>query len=130
MDKMKYKDWPWPENPETFHIDAVREPLYTIAQDNTVTYQGLGPLCRIISGRGVFQGPDAREHFNAMAVIMANGAVGELVHPLWGIFQAYFTGLDLEQDSREDYIVYSFTFREADEQGMIPPLPEEKEEIE
>ena len=124
MKKLKYKIWTWPENPESFQIEAVREPLYTIAQDGTITYQGLGPLCRVISGRGVFQGPEAREHFNALSVIMANGTVGELVHPEWGTIQAYFTGLKMEQDCREMYIPYSFTFREADEKGMIPPLPE------
>ena len=62
MDKLKYKFWTWPENPETFLIDAVREPMYTIAEDGTISYQGLGPLCRIISGRGVFQGEEANNH--------------------------------------------------------------------
>lgn len=127
MDKLKYKVWTWPENPETFQIQAVREPQYTVAEDGTVTYQGLGPLCRVISGRGVFQGPEAVSHFNALSVIMANGTVGELVHPQWGTIQAYFTGLILEQDSRENYIAYSFSFREADEKGVIPPLPDYEE---
>ena len=127
MDKLKYKVWTWPENPETFLIDAVREPLYTIAEDGTISYQGLGPLCRVISGRGVFQGADANNHFNALSVILANGTVGELVHPTWGTIQAYFTGLKMEEDSREEYIAYSFTFREADESGKIPPLPEYEE---
>lgn len=124
MDKLKYKFWTWPENPETFLIDAVREPMYTVAEDGTISYQGLGPLCRIISGRGVFQGEEANNHFNALSVLLANGTVGELIHPTWGTIQAYFTGLKMEEDSREAYIAYSFTFREADESGTIPPLPE------
>lgn len=124
MDKLKYKIWTWPENPETFLIDAVREPMYSIAEDGTITYLGLGPLCRVITGRGVFQGEDANNDFNALSVLLANGTVGELVHPTWGTIQAYFTGLKMEEDSREAYIVYSFTFREADESGTIPMLPE------
>ena len=127
MNKLTYKFWTWPENPETFLIDAVREPLYTIADDGTISYLGLGPLCRTISGKGVFQGADANNHFNALAVIMANGTVGELIHPTWGTIKAYFTELKMEEDSREEYIVYSFAFREADESGMIPPLPEYEE---
>ena len=127
MEKLKYKVWTWPENPETFQIQAVREPQYTVAEDGTVTYQGLGPLCRVISGSGVFHGPEAVSSFNALAVIMANGTVGELVHPQWGTIKAYFTGLNLEQDSRENYIAYSFSFREADEKGVIPPLPDYEE---
>lgn len=127
MDKLKYKFWTWPENPETFLIDAVREPMYSIAEDGTISYLGLGPLCRIISGSGVFQGEDANNNFNALSVLLANGTVGELVHPTWGTIKAYFTGLKMEEDSREEYIVYSFTFREADESGTIPPLPEYEE---
>lgn len=124
MDKLKYKFWTWPENPETFLIEAVRQPLYTVAEDGTISYEGLGPLCRVITGRGVFRGSDAVTSFNALAVIMATGTVGELVHPVWGTFSAYLTGLKMEEESRENYIPYSFTFREADESGMIPVLPE------
>lgn len=124
MNKMKYKVWTWPENPETFRIEAVREPLYTIAGDGTISYQGLGPMCRIFSGKGVFQGVDAVDDFNALAVMMANGTVGDLVHPVWGTMKAYLTELTMEEESREDYIVYTFAFREADEDGGIPKLPD------
>lgn len=124
MNNLKYKVWTWPENPETFRIQAVREPLYTIAEDGTIQYEGLGPLCRVISGSGVFRGAEAVDNFNALSVLMATGTVGELVHPQWGTIKAYLTGLDMEQESRDGYILYSFTFREADEKGMIPALPD------
>lgn len=124
MDKLKYKFWTWPENPETFLIEAVRSPMYTVAEDGTISYEGLGPLCRIITGKGVFHGVDATGNFNALAVIMATGTVGDLVHPKWGTIKAYLTGLKMEEESRENCIVYSFTFREADENGMIPALPD------
>jgi prophage DNA circulation protein len=127
MEKMKFKFWTWPENPETFHIQALAEPMYTLHEDGTITYEGLGPVCRIISGKGVFRGTDAVEDFNALAVIMATRTAGELSHPLWGTFRAYLTGLTMEQESREGYIAYTYTFREADESGMIPALPEDKE---
>lgn len=127
MDKLKYKFWTWPENPETFLIDAVMEPMYTVEEDGTIQYQGLGPLCRIITGSGVFHGADASEDFNALAVIMATGTAGDLVHPVWGTISAYLTGLKMEEGSRENYIVYSFTFREADESGTIPKLPDSGE---
>lgn len=124
MDKLKYKFWTWPENPETFLIEAVRQPMYTVADDSSISYEGLGPLCRIITGKGVFRGADAVTSFNALAVIMATGTVGDLVHPVWGTISAYLTGLKMGEESRENYIPYSFTFREADESGMIPVLPE------
>ncbi len=124
MDKLKYRTWTWPENPEEFRIQALRAPQYTVAEDGTISYEGLGPLCRVISGKGVFQGSDAANSFNALSVLMATGKVGELIHPIWGSIQAYLTELEMEEDSRENCIVYSFTFREADESGMIPVLPE------
>lgn len=124
MDKLKFRYWTWPENPETFLIDAVMEPLYTIADDGTISYQGLGPLCRVITGKGVFHGPDANNAFNALSVMMAGGKDGDLIHPVWGTIKAYLVGLKMEEGSRDEYIAYSFTFRECDESGMIPPLPE------
>ena len=125
MDRMKFKTLVWPDNPETFRIRAVRTPLYTIDSSNHYAYEGLGPMTREISGSGVFWGEYAVQNYNTLQVLMANGTVGELVHPLWGTIQAFLTGLQMDMESREGYIAYSFTFREADEEGMIPPLPEE-----
>ena len=127
MEKLKFRMFTWPENPEHFSIAAIREPRYIVNADGSLTYQELGPLCRVISGRGVFCGTDAVDDFNALAVIMATGTLGELVHPVWGTMNAYFTELTLEQESREDYVVYSFVFREANEDGSIPALPDTEE---
>lgn len=125
MDRMQYKAFVWPENPETFRIQAVRTPRYTINETQDYVYDDLGPLCRIISGSGVFWGEYAVQNYNTLQVLMANGTVGELKHPLWGTIKAFLTGLTMDMEGREDYIAYTFTFREADEEGMIPPLPED-----
>ena len=77
-------------------------------------------------GSGVFQGSKAVSNFNALSVIMATGQVGELIHPQWGTMSVYLTELKMQQESREDYIAYSFVFREADESGSIPKLPEQE----
>lgn len=130
MEKMKFRMFTWPENPETFRIKAVREPLYTINGDGTLTYDGLAPLCRVVTGSGVFWGENAVDSFNSLAVLMANGAVGDLVHPVWGTMNGYLIGLDMQQDSREDFVAYTFEFREANEDGSIPALPGTEEELE
>lgn len=127
MDRMQFKTFVWPENPETFRIQAVRSPIYTVSQTQDYEYEGLGPMCRIISGSGVFCGEYAVENYNTLQVLMANGTAGELVHPLWGKLSAFLTGLTMEMEGREQYIAYTFTFREADEEGAIPPLPAEME---
>lgn len=123
MDKLKFRTFTWPENPETFCVQAIMEPQYVINADGTIDYTGLGPLCRIITGKGVFRGPRAAEYFNAISVIMATARAGDLVHPVWGTIYAYLIGLTMEQESRDEYIAYTFTFREADESGKIPALP-------
>ena len=125
MDRMQFKSFIWPENPETFRIQAVRNPIYTINDTMDYAYEGLGPLCREISGRGVFCGQYAVQNYNTLQVLMGTGTVGELTHPLWGTMKAFLTGLTMDMEGRENYIAYTFTFREADEDGMIPPLPEE-----
>ena len=80
-------------------------------------------MCRVYTGRGVFSGPDAIQQFNGLQVLMATRVGGELRHPIWGTDSAYLTELKMSQQSRPDYIEYSFTFRGTDEKGGIPRLP-------
>lgn len=124
MDKMKFSAFTWPNNPETFKIRAIREPEYTIDDDGKFNYTGIGPLCREFTGSGVFYGEYAHQYFNTLQTIMATGTAGNLVHPVWGTATVFLTGLEMQQESREGYVAYSFTFREADESGKIPALPE------
>ena len=129
MDKMKFRMFRWPENPEQFGIRMVCEPLYELNSIGQYDYTGMGPMCRVYTGSGVFFGTDAVEWFNALQVMMSTRTPGELVHPVWGTADVvYLTQLQMDQESRPDYIKYSFTFREADEKGSIPWLPEYEEQ--
>ena len=123
MKPMTYKVFTWLESPESFHIQAVRVPVYTIDSNGSFDYQGLGPMCRIISGSGVFRGEYAYENFNTLQVLMATGTPGDLVHPIWGTISAFLIQLDMKSEAGADYVEYSFSFREADESGSIPALP-------
>lgn len=120
--KLTYKNWAWPQNPETFLIEAVREPEYSTAEDGTKTYEGLSPLCRTIRGKGVFSGAGAAASYKALAAFLESEAAGALVHPVWGTINACLTELKMEEGSWENWIVYSFIFREADTEGSIPML--------
>ena len=123
MDKMKFRMFRWTENPEEFGIEMVLEPLYQINSIGQYDYLGLGPMCRIYTGKGVFTGPEAVQQFNALQVMMATRTGGELYHPVWGTGNVYLTELEMTQQSRPEYIEYSFTFRGTDEKGGIPRLP-------
>ena len=123
MDKMRFRMFRWNENPEEFGIYMVVEPLYQLDDIGQYDYQGLGPMCRVYTGKGVFTGPEAVQQFNGLQVLMATRVGGELYHPVWGTGNVYLTELKMTQQSRPDYIEYSFTFRETDEKGGIPRLP-------
>lgn len=124
---MKYRMFQWPENPEQFGIRAVVEPEYVENDVGGYDYTGMSPMCRVFTGSGVFLGTDAVEYFNALAVLLATRTGGELYHPVWGTTKACLTELNMSQESRKDYIAYSFTFREMDENGGIPRLPQYEE---
>lgn len=124
MDKMRFRMFTWPKNPEYFQIYSSCEPKYEEVSAGEFQFMGLEPLSRVLSGKGVFCGADAVDRFNSLAVIMATRQPGELFHPVWGTSNAYLTELKLEQESRPEYIVYSFVFRETNEDGTIPRLPE------
>ena len=72
MDRMRFMVFTWDHDPEEFRVEAICEPEYTINDVGRYEYVGLGPLCRVISGRGVFSGPDANQNFNALSVLMAH----------------------------------------------------------
>lgn len=127
MAKMKFRMFEWPENPEEFGIYMVCQPQYRPNEYGQYDYTEMGPLCRVYKGGGVFCGADAVERFNALQVIMGTKAAGELYHPTWGSTTAMLTELEMAQESRPDYIRYSFTFQGADEKGSIPMLPEHAE---
>ena len=124
MDKMRFIVFTWEQNPEEFQVEAYCTPEYAVNDVGSYEYVGLGPLCRVISGRGVFCGKNANQSFNALSVLMAARTPGELVMPIWGTTQACLTELKMEQGSRPEHIVYSFAFRETDDLGTIPRLPE------
>jgi prophage DNA circulation protein len=124
---MKFRMFRWMENPEEFGIWAFCEPEYVENDHGGYDYTGMSPMGRVFTGKGVFCGPEAVQQFNALAVLLATRVGGELVHPVWGTTTACLTELKMSQESRPDYIIYSFTFRETDENGSIPRLPEQKE---
>lgn len=123
MANMKFGIFSWPENPERLKIQAVRVPEYAEDDTGDYTYTGIGPLCRTVSGSGVFHGEYAYENFQALQVIMATGKMNALSHPIWGEMNAYLTLLELENEGREGYVEYSFSFREASSDGSVPRLP-------
>lgn len=120
MDKLLYKSFTWPQNPEYYKDSYVREPEYSKDEEGNVLFDGLGPLKRTITGSGAFYGDTAYEDFLELAALCNTTVAGALVHPKWGKVSAFLTKLEATQEPRADYVAYSFTFRVADENGEIP----------
>lgn len=120
MDKLYYKDFVWSQNPEVYRQSYSREPVYIKNDMDVVVFDGMGPLHRTITGSGSFFGATAYTDFQSLAALCGSEEPGALVHPIWGRALVYLTELEMTQDSRENHVAYRFTFREADENGVIP----------
>ena len=120
MDKLVYKSFTWPTNPEVYHEDCVRDALYARTDDGDSVFSGMGPLKRVITGSGAFFGSSAADDFKRLAVLLTSPEKGALVHPVWGTRSVYFTKLQLTQNPKSDFVAYSFEFQEADADGAIP----------
>lgn len=120
MEKMQYKTFTWPKNPERYRVQYIREPVYEKTEDGATVFTGMGPVKRSFTGSGVFYGTTAYGDFKSLAAVFADQKAGTLNHPIWGQHQAYFTELELTQEPKENYVAYRFEFREADADGAIP----------
>ncbi len=119
MEKLCYKTFVWPHNPHTYREVYIREPQYTTV-DKVTYFDGMGDMKRIITGKGAFFGTGAFEAFQQLALLFEDPTAGELEHPIWGIRYCYFTGLELTQEPKDDYVSYTFEFTGALVNGTVP----------
>lgn len=120
MEKMAFKTFTWPQNPRIYREVFLREPVHKKNYLGQYVFAGMGPLKRTITGSGVFFGEGAYTDFRSLAALFDETTAGTLVHPVFGTRTVFFTGLELQQEPKSDYVAYSFTFREADADGSIP----------
>lgn len=119
MDKLSFKSFVWPRNPEYYRQEFSREPEYMEDADGSSKLVGVGPLRLVISGSGTFTGDTAHEDFRALAELCGSDEAGKLIHPIWGETTAYLAKLEMSQEPRADYVAYSFTFQAGDDYGNI-----------
>ena len=80
---MRYKDYTWPHNPETYSVEYRRQVVVHKVPFGQYVLQDVGETCRIFQGEGTFAGPDAYEQFQALSEVYAQEGAGLLVHPIW-----------------------------------------------
>lgn len=120
MTKMSFGTFTWPNNPERYEEKCTREPVYTQTEDGETEFSGMGPVKRIITGSGAFFGSNAYANFKTLLAQVSQTEPAILTHPIWGTRSAYLTELVSVMEPRENYVAYTFTFREADTSGAIP----------
>ncbi len=109
---MRYKNFIWPHNPESFHISFARRMAVHPVPFGYEHLQGLSMAHRVMSGQGAFFGRDAYDKFKELATVFYDNTPGRLIHPVWMTTSAWFTALSLTQEPQAAYVSYSFTFRE------------------
>ena len=110
---MRYKDYVWPHNPETYTISFKRQVAVAKVPFGRYGMQDLGMSYRVMEGEGVFAGKGAYDEFKKLASVFYQGGPGLLIHPVWQASQAYFVSLELAQQPLENYVRYRFAFWET-----------------
>lgn len=110
---MRYKDYIWPHNPESYSIRFRREVAAEKVPFGRYGMQELGMNYRVMEGEGVFAGEGAYDEFKRLATVFYDGKPGLLIHPVWQAAEAYFVELELMQEPVEDYVRYRFAFWET-----------------
>ena len=117
--RLTYKEFVWPNDPQTYREVLSREPQYTTS-GGTSSYSGMGAARRVISGSGAFFGEDAYDQFQALMDQAEDNTPGTLMHPVWGSRYCYLTRLELLQEPRENFVSYSFEMVQARPDGSVP----------
>ncbi len=109
---MRFKDYTWPHNPETYSITYQRKVAVHKVPFGRYALQDLGVSYRVMRGEGAFTGTGAYDEFRKMAKMFYESGPGTLVHPVWQAASAYFVSLQLAQEPLPDYVRYTFEFWE------------------
>ena len=120
MEKLSYKTFVWPTNPHTYLEDSSREGTYSKDDAGNDVFEGMGYLKSTITCTGAFFGDEAVENFRLLQKLFEETTAGNLEHPLWGIRYCYFTGLEMTQEPRENYVAYKAVFQLALTNGYLP----------
>lgn len=109
---MRYKDYTWPHNPETYTVENRRRVAVHKVPFGGCVLQELGGTHRVLRGEGVFSGEDAYDQFRQLEAVFQEGGPGQLVHPVWKVQRAYFVSLEAVEQPLPDYVRYTFEFWE------------------
>ena len=120
MEKLVYKSFIWPRNPDTYREEWSREGVYHKNDLGDDVFDGMGMKKCTITGTGVLLGETAFEDYRALMELFSQVTAGTLEHPQFGFRQCYFTGFEVTQEPVENCIHYKFSFEVAQNDGYLP----------
>ena len=98
---MRYKDYVWPHNPETYTISFKRQVAVAKVPFGRYGMQDLGMSYRVMEAKAFFAGERAPTTSSKAGIGLYQGGPGLLIHPVWQASQAYFVLLELAQQPLE-----------------------------
>ena len=107
---MRYKDYTWPHNPETYTVEYRRSVVVHKVPFGGYLMQDLGKTYRVLRGEGVFAGENAYDQFRELEAVFEEEDAGILVHPVW-------------ETVREDPASYSAGLIQTDSTMEHPAAP-------
>lgn len=113
LSPMRYGSYVWPHNPRVYEIEYNRRIVCHKIPGGLYALSDMGRDQRILRGEGEFAGEGAYEEFKKLACMFYLDEPQTLVHPIWQSAPAWFVGLKLRQEPREDYVSYEFEFWEC-----------------
>ena len=109
---MRYKNYVWPHNPETYSVTWQRKIAVHKVPFGRYCMQEMGPSYRVMRGEGTFVGTGAYQEFRRLAAVFDQDGAGLLVHPVWQAAGAYFVSLQLTEEPMPNFVRYTFEFWE------------------
>lgn len=109
---IRYKDYTWPHNPETYIAESQRRLAVHPVPFGKCVIQELGSGYRVLRGEGVFAGENAYEQFRELEAVFRDSGPGLLVHPNWQTERAWFASLTVTEEPLPEYVRYQFEFWE------------------
>lgn len=110
----------WPNNPSECTVEFNKRIItHEYPEKNGTEYELLGLGQRVISGTGIFYGPDAYDNFKRLTNFYSANQMGDLVHPTWGIIRCVFSKLEATQEPQPDFVEYRFEFMEHNDISVI-----------
>lgn len=119
MEKLRFRDFVWPRDPEIYKVHYDHELVYEEVAEDVLELKGLSEVRRTVTGSGVFSGETAYSDFKRLAALCSHKNAGTLVHPVWGQLNAFFMELELTQEPKKDLVAYSFKFLELTSEGSV-----------